>query len=122
MAGGDLESLLDRTPKRQLPIGQVLELATGITKGLAFAHAKGVVHRDLKPGNIWLTADGTPKLGDFGLALASDASRLTQVGLMVGTALYMAPEQAMGQAVTPRSDLYSLGCVLYELITGRPPF
>src|SRR5206468_3030446 len=80
------------------------------------------VHRDLKPGNVWLTTDGTAKIGDFGLAVATDRSRLTQVGMMVGTARYMPPEQAMGGEVGPRSDLYSLGCMLYELVCGRPPF
>src|SRR5204862_910826 len=70
----------------------------------------------------WLTADGTAKLGDFGLAVALDRSRLTQAGMMVGTVSYMPPEQATGAEVTPRSDLYSLGCMLYELVCGRPPF
>src|SRR5207245_10316920 len=86
------------------------------------ADQHGIVHRDLKPGNVWLTADGTAKLGDFGLAVALDRSRLTQAGMMVGTVSYMPPEQAMGGTVEPRSDLYSLGCMLYELLTGRPPF
>jgi tetratricopeptide (TPR) repeat protein len=122
MEGGDLEGLLDRSPKRQLPIPQVLDLATGIARGLAFAHAKGLVHRDLKPGNIWLTADGTPKIGDFGLALALERSRLTQEGMIVGTVAYLPPEQALGGEVTPRADLYSLGALLYEFLTGRPPF
>ncbi|MHB8575851.1 MAG: serine/threonine-protein kinase, partial [Dehalococcoidia bacterium] len=122
LPGGDLDHELRAAPEKRLSLARVLELGTGISRGLAFAHEHGVIHRDLKPGNILLAEDGTPKLGDFGLALASEASRLTQVGMMVGTALYMAPEQAMGQEVTPRSDLYSLGCVLYELITGRPPF
>ena len=71
-----------------------------------FAHKNDVVHRDLKPGNVWLTADGTAKLGDFGLAVALDRSRLTQAGMMVGTVSYMPPEQATGGEVTPRSDLY----------------
>ncbi len=81
-----------------------------------------LIHRDLKPGNIWLTADGTAKLGDFGLAVALDQTRHTQPGMMVGTMAYMAPEQAIGGAVDARSDLYALGCVLYELVCGRPPF
>ncbi|MHB8574028.1 MAG: protein kinase domain-containing protein [Dehalococcoidia bacterium] len=122
LSGGDLQQLVADTPEHRLPITRVLEIGLALAKALAFAHEQGVVHRDLKPGNVWLAQDGTPKLGDFGLAVASDQSRLTQVGMMVGTAAYIAPEQAMGQAVTPRSDLYALGCVLYELVTGRPPF
>src|SRR5881296_3610721 len=89
---------------------------------MEYAHSKGIVHRDLKPGNVWLTADGTAKLGDFGLAVALDQSRLTQAGMMVGTVAYMPPEQAIGGEVTPRSDLYSLGAMLYEMVCGRPPF
>ena len=122
MGGGDVEGLLDRTPKRQLPLDRILLLAAGITRGLAFAHEKGLVHRDLKPGNIWLTADGTPKIGDFGLAIAMERSRLTQEGMIVGTVAYLPPEQALGGEVTPRADLYSLGALLYECLTGRPPF
>src|SRR5205823_3548419 len=75
-----------------------------------------------KPGNVWLTADGVAKIGDFGLAVSLDRSRLTQAGMMVGTVSYMPPEQAMGGEVIPRSDLYSLGAMLYEMVCGRPPF
>ena len=80
------------------------------------------MHRDLKPGNVRLTEDGTAKIGDFGLAVATDRSRLTQEGMMVGTVAYMPPEQAMGGEVTPRADLYSLGAMIYEMVCGRPPF
>ena len=83
---------------------------------------RGVVHRDLKPGNVWLTGDGTAKIGDFGLAISLDRSRLTTEGMMVGTVSYMPPKQAMGGEVTPKSDLYSLGAMLYEMLTGKPPF
>ena len=81
-----------------------------------------MVHRDLKPGNVWLTGDGTAKIGDYGLAVALDRSRLSTEGMMVGMVALMTPEQAMDGEVTPRSDLYSLGAMLYEMVTGRPPF
>ncbi len=122
MAGGDLEGLIERAPGGRVPIAQVLELAKCLCKGLAFAHEQGLVHRDLKPGNVWLTTDGQPKIGDFGLALPLERSRLTQEGTIVGTVAYLPPEQALGGEVTPRADLYSLGALLYELLTGRPPF
>jgi tetratricopeptide (TPR) repeat protein len=122
MSGGDLEGLLDAAPKRQLPIPEVIAIGQGICRGLIAAHARGLVHRDLKPGNVWLTAERSPKIGDFGLALALERSRLTQEGMIVGTVAYLPPEQALGGDVTQRADLYSLGCVLYECLTGRPPF
>jgi len=122
MVGGDVERLIEKAPEHRPPLERTLTIATAVCGGLAFAHEHGIVHRDLKPGNVWLTADGTAKLGDFGLAVALDRSRLTQAGMMVGTVSYMPPEQATGGEVTPRSDLYSLGAMLYEMVTGRPPF
>jgi tetratricopeptide (TPR) repeat protein len=122
MPGGDVEGLIEQAPEHRLPIEQALGIAKAICRGLEFAHGKGVIHRDIKPGNIWLGADGTAKIGDFGLALAVDLSRLTQPGMMVGTVTYMPPEQAMGGKVTAKVDLYSLGAMLYEMVTGRPPF
>jgi hypothetical protein len=122
MPGGDVGRLLGEAGSRQLPIEDSLRVAEHICLALAHAHSKGIVHRDLKPGNVWLAEDGTPKLGDFGLAVALDRSRLTQEGMMVGTAAYMPPEQALGHPPDARSDLYALGAMLYEMATGRPPF
>jgi tetratricopeptide (TPR) repeat protein len=122
MPGGDVESLIEKAPEHRLPIERAVGIAKAVCRGLEFAHGKGIIHRDIKPGNVWLGADGTAKIGDFGLALAVDLSRLTQPGMMVGTVTYMPPEQAMGGKVTAKVDLYSLGAMLYEMVTGRPPF
>jgi len=121
LAGGDVEGELEQAGG-PLPLPRTLEIAKGVARGLAFAHERGIVHRDLKPGNVWLTGEGVAKIGDFGLAVSLDRSRLTQHGMMVGTVAYMPPEQALGGEVTPQADLYSLGAMLYELVTGRPPF
>jgi tetratricopeptide (TPR) repeat protein len=122
MPGGDVEGLIEQAPEHRLPLDKAIDIAKAVCRGLEFAHGKGIIHRDIKPGNIWLGADGTAKIGDFGLALAVDLSRLTQPGMMVGTVTYMPPEQAMGGKVTAKADLYSLGAMLYEMVTGRPPF
>src|SRR5438094_8501971 len=122
MGGGDLDGLLNKTPDRRLSVPEAMRIAQQVQQGLAHAHERGIIHRDLKPGNIWVTEDGTAKVGDFGLAVALDRSRLTMEGMMVGTVAYMPPEQALGRQPDARSDLYSLGCVTYEMVTGRPPF
>jgi hypothetical protein len=122
LSGGDVEGLIKKAPDHKLPIDKTIEIAKSVCKGLEFAHNKGIIHRDIKPGNVMLSADGTAKVNDFGLAVAIDRSRLTQVGMMVGTVSYMPPEQAMGGQVTTKADLYSLGAMLYEMVTGRPPF
>jgi tetratricopeptide (TPR) repeat protein len=121
ISGGDVEALIEKAPDHKLPLDKTIEIAKAVCKGLEFAHSKGIIHRDIKPGNVMLSADGTAKINDFGLAMALDVSRLTQEGLMVGTASYMPPEQAGGE-VTSKADLYSLGAMLYEMVTGRPPF
>ena len=122
MGGGDLEARLQAAEQHRLPVAEALRVAGEICDALEHAHARGVIHRDLKPGNIWLGADGSARLGDFGLALSLDRSRLTQEGMMVGTVAYMAPEQALGRSADARSDLYGLGATLYEMVAGRPPF
>ena len=122
MGGGSLDELLARSEGRRLPVDDAIRIAAEITRALEHAHAAGVVHRDLKPGNVWLTESGTAMLGDFGLAVALDRSRLTSEGMMVGTVAYMPPEQATGRDPDVRADLYALGCVLYEMLCGRPPF
>ena len=122
MGVGDVEGVIEDAQDHRLPLQQAIHIARETCRGLEFAHSRGIVHRDLKPGNVWLTGDGTAKIGDFGLAVAIDRSRLTTEGMMVGTVSYRPPEQAMGGDVSPRADLYSLGAMLYEMVTGRPPF
>src|SRR5262245_32005761 len=120
--GGSLAQKLAGTPQ---PAGQAAALVAGVAEAVHAAHQRGVVHRDLKPSNILLTADGTPKISDFGLARHLEgAAGLTQSGAAVGTPSYMAPEQAEGRSrdVGPAADTYALGAILYELLTGRPPF
>ncbi len=122
MAGGSVDDLLRKSPHHHLPTNEAIRIADELCQALEYAHGLGIVHRDLKPGNVWLTKEGISKLGDFGLALGADQPRLTVVGLVAGTVAYMSPEQAMGKSVDARSDLYSLGAMLYEMVTGRPPF
>ena len=98
-------------------------IAADISKALSYAHRHGVVHRDVKPGNVLITVDGQVKVADFGIARAIGQSEtVTQTGLVMGTATYFSPEQAQGLGVDGRSDVYALGVVLYEMVTGRPPF
>ena len=109
--------------KGMLPEEEALNIALQVAQGLKHAHNRGIIHRDLKPGNIILTPQGA-KIVDFGLAknLSSEATRLTTTGTIMGTPEYMAPEQFRGEEVDPRADIYALGVVLYEMLTGIPPF
>jgi len=119
------ESLDDRLKREnRLPVSEVLLIGREIAKGLAAAHDKGLIHRDIKPGNVWLEGnEGHVKILDFGLARAmGDQAHLTQSGAIIGTPAYMAPEQAGGKQVDRRCDLFSLGCVLYLMCTGEMPF
>jgi serine/threonine protein kinase len=117
--GESLTSVLAR-PER-LPLEQQVEIMARICEGLAFAHARGIVHRDVKPANLFLTTDGAIKVLDFGVARIA-SSKLTRSGLIVGTPDYMSPEQVMGKVVDQRSDVFSAGAVFYQLLSGRKPF
>jgi hypothetical protein len=122
MTGGSLAEVLGRAPDQRPTIDEAIRLGREIACALAHAHAHGVVHRDVKPDNVWLAGDGSAALGDFGIAFATDRERLTAEGVVVGTVLYIAPEQASGEPVGPSADLYALGATLYEVVAGRPPF
>lgn len=118
--GGSLAELLHR--RGPLPPDEVAALGRQAAAGLAHAHARGLVHRDVKPQNLLLDGAGTLKVADFGIARSGETSAtLTQAGTLLGTAAYMAPEAARGEPATPAADVYGLGAVLYELVTGGPP-
>ena len=119
--GDNLKQTLERTGP--LPIPRALRIAAEIADGLEFAHEQGLVHRDVKPQNILLTPEGDAKVTDFGIARSLDVEHgVTQTGTVLGTGSYLSPEQASGGPVTPATDVYSLGVVLYELLTGEVPF
>lgn len=122
VAGRTLRDVL-REGRKILP-ERALEITSGVLSALDYSHRAGIIHRDIKPGNVMLTPNGDVKVMDFGIARAiSDAANtMTQTAAVVGTAQYLSPEQARGETVDSRSDVYSAGCLLYELLTGRPPF
>jgi serine/threonine protein kinase len=108
--------------ERPLEPARAADIAAQVADALSAAHAAGIIHRDIKPGNIMVEPNGSVKVLDFGIARAVDGHSLTQTATVLGTSAYMSPEQALGQPVDARSDIYSLGCVLYEMLTGQPPF
>ncbi|MFW5470723.1 Stk1 family PASTA domain-containing Ser/Thr kinase [Knoellia sp. CPCC 206435] len=112
------------TEHERMGIDQACRVTEGVLDALGYSHRMGIVHRDIKPANVMISEDGTVKVMDFGIAraIADTAATMTQTQAVIGTAQYLSPEQAQGQPVDARSDLYSAGCMLYELLTGRPPF
>jgi serine/threonine-protein kinase len=120
LEGQDLRALIDRAGV--IPLADRVRILAQISEGLGYAHSRGVVHRDVKPANIMVTTSGQVKLLDFGLARVAARETITRRGMILGTPDYMSPEQAMGKAVDPRSDIFSAGAVFYEFLTGMKPF
>jgi serine/threonine-protein kinase len=118
--GPELRTLI--VEGRPLPVSQALSIAAQVAEGLAYAHQHGVVHRDIKPANIMVPAEGPVKITDFGIARMRSSGDLTQTGMMLGSPKYMSPEQVIGKRADHRSDLFSLGVILYEMLTGSAPF
>jgi serine/threonine protein kinase len=119
-AGGSLALLLRSSGR--LELGETVTLAAELGRGLDLLHRRGILHRDVKPSNVLLAEDGAAALADFGLARTGESTRLTEEGQVVGTAHYLAPEVIEGRDATRASDVYALGCVLHECLTGSPPF
>jgi len=120
LEGRELRDILD--DGRRLPVDQVLDLVAQVARGLAYAHENGVVHRDVKPSNIMVGRDDHVKITDFGIARMASSAVRTQSGMVLGSPKYMSPEQVMGKKIDQRSDVFSLGVMLYEMLAGEAPF
>ena len=120
LEGRELRDILD--DEKCLPVDQVLDIVVQVALGLAYAHEHGIVHRDVKPSNIMVVHDGHVKITDFGIARMASSSVRTQTGMVLGSPKYMSPEQVMGKPLDQRSDIFSLGVMLYEMLTGQAPF
>ena len=120
LEGRELRDIMNE--RGMLPVDQVLDVVAQVALGLAYAHEHGIVHRDVKPSNIMLVRDGLVKITDFGIARMASSSVRTQTGMVLGSPKYMSPEQVMGKEIDQRSDIFSLGVMLYEMLTGQAPF